>query len=85
MTGERSRVRVRLEQSMCMATRYCMRAAPEVFSEGPDGVVSLGQAGAGPTEVPVEFEQRVQDAANQCPYMVIELDRADTAPPSSPR
>ena len=67
-----AQLRVRIEQSKCIAAGQCVDAAPEVFDQRPeDGIVVLL------IEEPDEaLAPQVKKAVRLCPAKVIEIEVA---------
>jgi ferredoxin len=60
-------MKVRIED-MCTACGLCCDTCPEVFEMGPD----LAQVKV--KDVPAEFEDAVQQAADECPVEAIVIE-----------
>jgi ferredoxin len=57
-------MKVRIEDT-CTSCGLCVDTCPEVFEMGPDMAQVIGD------EVPPEFEEAVQQAAEECPVEAI--------------
>jgi ferredoxin len=60
-------MKVRIEDT-CTACELCVDTCPEVFEMGPD------MAQVTVDEVPSEFEEAVQQAADECPSEAIVIE-----------
>lgn len=74
-------MRVWIDQDLCTGVALCVRACPELFELGNDGLAYLrsngqllpaGQAGA--LDVPGDLLDEVLDAVEACPEACILLD-----------
>ena len=66
--GTRPRIEVRVDPGACMGAQRCVYLAPEVFRLGNDGVAEAFDPGA-------VTEERLVDAARQCPNSAIRVVR----------
>ena len=60
-------MKVRVEDT-CTACELCIDTCPEVFEMGPDTAQVIVD------EVPAEFEDAVQQAADECPVEAIVIE-----------
>lgn len=64
---------VSIDQNVCMGSEYCVRAHPELFSLGDDGVATLADGGAGPLALAAGHVEVAQQASRLCPAGAIEF------------
>lgn len=58
-----------VSKNLCIACELCPDICPEVFEMQEDGL-----AGALINEIPDEYEETVQEAADNCPSEAIRVD-----------
>lgn len=61
-------MRIELERTRCISSGNCALVCPEVFGRDENGMVLLLTS-----EVTAELEDRVEEAADDCPAGVIRL------------
>lgn len=62
-------MKVEIDRDGCIGCGLCASTCPEVFTMSDDG-----KADAIDNEVPVEYQDSANDAANGCPVSVIEVN-----------
>ena len=73
-------MRVWIDQDLCVGNGICEELAPEIFYfDGNlafvrEGDQLLGRGEAGMLTVPTNFEERVVDAAEECPAACIYIE-----------
>lgn len=61
-------MKVKVDESTCTGCSVCVDACPEVFEMGDDNISKVKSA-----DVPAGCEDKVRDAASQCPVTCIEV------------
>lgn len=61
-------MKVKVDESTCTGCAVCSDLCPEVFELGDDNISKVKVA-----EVPAGSEDKVRDAAGQCPVTCIEV------------
>ena len=70
MSDETRKLRVKVNQSVCVGAGLCVLSTAEVFDQrDEDGVVTLRQ-----TEPPAEFYEQVLSAVRKCPSRAISVE-----------
>ncbi|MCS7228275.1 MAG: ferredoxin [Endomicrobia bacterium] len=61
-------MKVKIDKDLCTACGLCADSCPEVFVMGEDTAVVKTEL------VPVEYEQKVKEAAQNCPTEAIKIE-----------
>ena len=69
-------MRIRIEPERCKGHQNCVRAAPELFTVGEDGLTRL----KGSHEVHEALQEDALLAADNCPEFAIEVEDGPSSP-----